>query len=388
MSQGKTDLQNYLRGRLMMTKCKSCVMDSSDPNLDLDSNGVCWQCRNFSAKILPRLNQWSQHETANFFLQIKNSGKGRKYDCLIGLSGGLDSSYLAYQAVARFGLRAKLFHVDAGWNTPQATQNIHKLVSYLGCDFETKVVDWESLRQLQIAFFKSGVAHIDVPQDHAFLASVYAKANSDRINTILNGGNYATEGIRNPLSWLYFGSDTLQLHDISSKFGADISNYPVASALKHRIVYRYIKRIRNLKPLNYMKFTKSEAERELEVAYGYVPYTQKHFESYFTKFFEGYWLPKRFGYDTRKPQFSSLIWSGEMSRDEALERLQTPALTNLEASLLKSYISDKLHISVDDLEKFEGLDKRSFTDYKNMGDIYSLGAKVLSAVGLEKTVKR
>ena len=137
-----------------------------------------------------------------------------------------------------------------------------------------------------------------------------------------------------------------------------------------------------------MKFKKREAEVELETGYGYEPYAQKHFESYFTKFFEGYWLPKRFGYDTRKPQFSSLIWSGDMTREEALVRLETPALTDLEAKLLKSYVADKLHISVTDLDGFEGLEKRSFTDYKNMGDIYSFGAKVLSAFGLEKTVKR
>ena len=285
-------------------------------------------------------------------------------------------------------MRAKLFHVDAGWNTPQATRNIHKLVACIGGDFETKVIDWEALRQLQIAFFKSGVAHIDVPQDHAFIASVYAKANQCGIGTILNGGNFATEGIRNPLSWLYFGSDTRQLHDIASVFGADISQYPIASALKHRVLFPYIKRIRNLKPLNYMKFKKREAEQELIKAYGYEPYSQKHFESYFTKFFEGYWLPKRFGYDTRKPQFSSLIWSGDMTREEAIARLQTPALTNLEANLLKSYVADKLHVSISDLDEFEALEKRSFKDYKNMSDIYNFGAKVLSAVGLEKTVKR
>jgi len=368
--------------------CLKCVMDDSDPNVGIDSSGVCAQCRNYEQKVAPGLNNWSRKDTATFIQNLKSRAKRDKYDCIIGLSGGLDSSYLAYKVVKQFGLRAKLFHVDAAWNTPQATRNIHRLVAHLGCDFETKVVDWESLRQLQIAFFKSGVAHIDVPQDHAFLASVYGKANEEGIGTILNGGNFATEGIRNPLSWLYFGSDTRQLHDIAAKFGADISNYTVASALKHRIFFRYIKRIRNLKPLNYMTFTKREAELELEAAYGFEPYAQKHFESYFTKFFEGYWLPVRFGYDTRKPQFSSLIWSGDMTRPEALERLKTPALNNLEASLLKSYVADKLHISVSDLDRFEGLEKRTFTDYKNMSDIYSFGAKVLSSVGLEKTVKR
>ena len=371
-----------------MVKCANCVMDASDPNLDLDGSGWCWQCRNYQINVAPKLNNWTRSEIEVFFANIKGRNKNAKYDCLIGLSGGLDSSYLAYQAVHVNGLRVKLFHVDAGWNTPQATRNIYRLVSFLGCDFETRVVDWESLRQLQLAFFKSGVPHIDVPQDHAFLASVYAKANEDGIDTILNGGNYATEGIRNPLSWLYFGSDTRQLKDIAFKYNANIDHYPVASALKHRVLYRYIKRIQNIKPLNFMQFSKHEAEIELSLAYGYEPYTQKHFESYFTKFFEGYWLPARFGYDTRKPQFSSLIWSGDMTRQEALNRLSMPALSELESDLLKAYVADKLHISVSDLDRFERLDKRTYSDYKNLGDIYSIGAKLLTTIGLEKTIKR
>ncbi len=368
--------------------CSLCVMDSTDPNLDLDEDGVCWQCRNFKEHVYPQLNSWTEAETANFFQKIRLRGRGKEYDCLIGLSGGLDSSFLAYSAVKVHGLRAKLFHVDAGWNTPQATENIQRLVSFLGCDFETQVIDWESMRTLQIAFFKSGVPHIDVPQDHAFLASVYSKASENSMSVILNGGNFSTEGIRNPLGWLYFGSDTKQLGDIASKHGVDISNYPVASALRHRIYYRYIKRINNLKPLNFMKFKKVEAESILTEAYGYKPYKQKHFESYFTKFFEGYWLPKRFGYDTRKPQFSSLIWSGDMTRNEALRRLKEPALSKLEVDLLSGYVADKLHIDRSDLDSYMGLPKRTYLDYKNMGDIYSVGSKVLSFLGLEKTVKR
>ena len=373
---------------LRLVKCTNCVMDATDPNLDLDGSGWCWQCRNYQVNVAPQLNNWTKNQIEFFFANIKERNKNAKYDCLIGLSGGLDSSYLAYQAVYVNGLRVKLFHVDAGWNTPQATRNIFRLVSFLGCDFETRVVDWESIRQLQLAFFKSGVPHLDVPQDHAFLASVYAKANDDGIDTILNGGNYATEGIRNPLTWLYFGSDTRQLKDIAAKYSANIDHYPVASALKHRVLYRYIKRIQNLKPLNFMRFTKHEAERELALAYGYEPYTQKHFESYFTKFFEGYWLPKRFGYDTRKPQFSSLIWSGDMTRHEALNRLLRPALSELESDLLKAYVADKLHISVNDLDEFEQLDKRTYSDYKNLSDIYSIGSKFLKTIGLEKTIKR
>lgn len=362
-------------------------MDESDPSLNLDSSGVCRQCRNFRVNVAPRLNSWKEIETHNFFQFIKQSRKG-KYDCLIGLSGGLDSSFLAFKAVKTHGIKAKLFHVDAGWNTPQATKNIHRLIDHLGCDFETRVIDWDALRQLQIAFFKSGVPHIDVPQDHAFLAAVYSQASEDGISTILNGGNYATEGIRNPLSWLYFGSDTRQLRDIARVYNADIANYPVANALKHRIIYRYIKGIKNVKPLNYMRFSKIEAEQQLAEAYGYEPYQQKHFESYFTKFFEGYWLPRRFGFDTRKPQFSSLIWSGDMTRSEALNRLKRPALSELEAGLLKSYVVDKLHIDLDMLNSFERLPLRSYRDFKNMGEIYSVGSKILAAIGLEKTVKR
>lgn len=371
-----------------MVICNFCVMDDTDPNLGIDSSGLCSQCRNFKDKVLPTLSAWNESQTQLFFDKIKKKNQKKSYDCLIGLSGGLDSSYLAYNAVKKYGLRAKLFHVDAGWNTPQATQNIFKLVNYLGCDFETKVIDWESMRSLQVAFFKSGVPHIDVPQDHAFLSSVYEHAHNNNINTILNGGNYATEGIRNPLSWLYFGSDTRQLKDIAIKFGGNIRNYPVASALQHRVYYKYISRISNLKPLNFMRFKKSDAETELTNAYGFMVYNQKHFESYFTKFFEGYWLVNRFGYDTRKPQFSSLIWSGDLSRKNALNKLSTPPLSELEVNLLKSYISDKLHISLQTLNYFESLPKRKYNDYKNMGEIYHIGSRILSAIGLEKTIKK
>ena len=365
-------------------------MDSSDPNLDLDSNGVCWQCRNFEKNVSPRLNAWSESDSKLFFDRIKEQNKSKPYDCLIGLSGGLDSSFLAYRAVKKYGLRAKVFHVDAGWNTPQATKNIHRLVEHLdlNLDFETKVVNWEAMRTLQLAFFRSGVAHIDVPQDHAFLASVYNKASNLGINTILNGGNYATEGIRNPLSWLYYGSDTRQLRDISKRFGGRLNNYPQANVIRHRVIYKFFKGIKSVKPLNWLHFQKGEAEKELMDAYGYEPYTQKHFESYFTKFFEGYWLPKRFGYDTRKPQLSSLIWSGEIDRYSALEQLKQTALSELDASLLFSYVSDKLHISEDELRSFLILDKKTHNDYKNMASIYKSGGNFLSWLGLEKTIKR
>ena len=172
----------------------------------------------------PRLNNWEPKDTENFFNTLRRNKNKAKYDCIIGISGGLDSTFLAYQAVKVHGLRVKLFHVDAGWNTPQATANIHRLVSCLGCDFETRVVDWEALRQLQLAFLKSGVPHIDVPQDHAVLSSVYQQAAADGIPTVLNGGNFATEGIRNPLSWLYFGSDSVQLRDIAKRFNANLKD--------------------------------------------------------------------------------------------------------------------------------------------------------------------
>jgi N-acetyl sugar amidotransferase len=320
--------------------------------------------------------------------QIKASGKGKDFDCIIGMSGGIDSSYLTYIAT-EFGLRPLVFHVDAGWNSQEAVNNIEKLVDKLGLDLYTEVIDWEEMRDLQLAYFKSGVPHIDSPQDHAFFATMYKFAEQHDIKYILTGANLSTECIRNPIEWMYYQSDAIQLKDIHAKFGTKpLVNFPTTSILRHKIWLPYVKGIRVVRPLNLVPYDKAAAVKLLVDKFGWQPYPQKHFESRFTRFYEGYWLPKKFGFDTRKVQFSSLIVTGQMTREEALEKLKTPALDDATVRQEFEYVANKLGISTDELQGYMDAPNKTYKDYKSQEAFYLMGAKVMKALGLELGGKR
>lgn len=366
-------------------------MDTSDSKISFDKEGVCDHCNTFHHSILPRWNPEGIHRNALSQLasKIKKEGKRHDFDCLMGMSGGVDSSYLLYLAVEKMGLRPLVFHVDAGWNSQEAVNNIERMVDGLGLDLYTEVIDWEEMKDLQLAFIKSGVSHIDTPQDHAFFATMYKFASKHEIKNILTGGNYSTECIRNPLEWMYFQSDSRQLKNIHKKFGArPLKNFPVTNILWHKVYLPYFKGIKVTRPLDYMKYDKEEATKLLEEKFGYQRYPQKHFESRFTRFYEGYWLPNKFGYDTRKVQFSSLILTGQMTRDEALQELSKPAMTEEQVKQEFEFVSNKLGITVDQLQTYFDQPNKTYRDYKSQQSIYDFGAKVLRAVGLEKGGKR
>jgi hypothetical protein len=279
--------------------------------------------------------------------------------------------------------------VDAGWNSQEAVNNIEKLVDGLGLDLYTEVIDWEEMRDLQLAFFKSGVSHIDTPQDHAFFATMYKFAEQYKIKHILTGANLSTECVRNPLEWMYYQSDSTQLRDIHRRFGTrPLVNYPVTSILWHKIFLPYVKRIKVVRPLNYVPYIKQDAIRLLVEKFGWQPYPQKHFESRFTRFYEGYWLPKKFGYDTRKVQFSSLILTGQMTRKEALEKLVSPPYDEATIAQDFEYVATKLGISVAELQGYMDAPNKSYKDYRSQDWIYTLGAKAMKALGLEVGGKR
>lgn len=366
-------------------------MDTSDSKIVFDDRGVCDHCIGFRTDVLPN---WYPNDQGKAMFRavvekIKQSGKDRLFDCIMGMSGGLDSSYLLHLAVTEFGLRPLVFHVDGGWNTDIAVNNIQMLVEGLKLDLYTEVINWEEMRDFQLAFFKSGVPHLDIPQDHAFVATLYHFANKNNIKYILNGGNFATECVRNPLEWLYYGTDMPQIKDIQQRFGTrPLKSYPLSSVLFHKIYLRYFKGVQVVKPLNYMPYTKEHAAQVLSEKYGWRPYPQKHFESRFTRFFEGYWLPTRFGYDTRRVQYSSLILTGQMPRDEALARLKQPAYDPATIDGEFEYIATKLGITVDELRKYHEMPLKTYKDYKNQQKLFDLGAKVLKAIGVERSVKR
>jgi N-acetyl sugar amidotransferase len=365
-------------------------MDTSDSKISFDAAGVCDHCRTFDTKVLPNwhTDERGEQELRAMVEKIKAAGKGHDFDCIIGMSGGIDSSYLTYIAT-EFGLRPLVFHVDAGWNSQEAVNNIEKMVDKLGLDLYTEVIDWEEMRDLQLAFFKSGVPHIDTPQDHAFFATMYKFAEQHKVKYILTGANYSTECIRNPVEWMYYQSDSIQLRDIHRRFGTrPLHNFPVTSILRHKIWLPYVKGIRVVRPLNNVPYDKAAAVRLLIDKFGWQPYPQKHFESRFTRFYEGYWLPRKFGYDTRRVQFSSLIVTGQMTRDEALEKLKSPALDEATVRQEFEYVANKLRISVAELQSYLDAPNKTYRDYRSQENFYTVGAWVMKSLGLELGGKR
>ena len=374
-----------------MKICSNCVMDESDTNIVFDEKGVCDHCNDFYDHIKPKWHTDSKgkKELDKIISKIKLDGKDRDFDCIIGMSGGADSSYLLHKVVVDFGLRPLVFHVDGGWNSEIAVNNINAMIDKLGLDLYTEVINWEEMKDFQLSYFKAGVANIDVPQDHAFVATLYNFADKHRIKYIMNGGNISTECVRNPLEWLYYGTDMSQINDIRKKFGTiELKTYPFSSVFRHKIYLKYIRQVNVIKPLNFMPYIKSEAMSFLEKEYGWKPYPQKHFESRFTKFYEGYWLPKKFGYDTRKVQYSSLILTEQLKRDDALEALKKPAIPDEEAAHEFEYIAKKLNISTNELQMYFDQENKTYRDYKNQLRIFNAGAKLLKIFGMERSIKR
>lgn len=371
--------------------CSNCVMDTTDSKITFDEKGLCDHCITYSNDIEPVWNYGigREEELKKLVEAIKKEGKGKDFDCLMGMSGGIDSSYLLYKMTHDYGLRPLVFHVDAGWNSQIAVNNIEKLIDGLGLDLYTEVINWEEIRDLQLAFFKSGVPHIDVPQDHAFFATMYKFAAKHKIKYILTGGNYSTECVRNPLEWMYYQSDSIQLKDIHKKHGSiKLKDYPVTNILWHKVYLPYLRGIKLYRPLDYMVYNKKEAMNLLVEKYGYQKYPQKHFESRFTRFYESYWLTERFGFDTRKVQFSSLILTNQMTRDEALKELKKPAYDPEQVEHDKEFVANKLRVPIRELEEYFVMPKRTYKDYKSMESIYNIGAGVMRLMGFERGGKR
>lgn len=371
--------------------CTNCIMDTSDSGIVFDEQGRCDYCNNYYNNIVPNWHpdERGEREIMAQVEQIKRDGRGRDHDCLIGLSGGVDSSYVTYIAKEKFGLRPLLYHVDAGWNSQQAVNNIEKLVDGLDLDLFTEVVDWPEMRDLQLAFFKANVPHLDTPQDHAFFAGLYNFAAKNGVKYILTGANYSTECVREPLEWHYHASDLRQLKDIHRRFGTrPLKKFPLAGIFRFKIWYRFAKGVRVVKPLNSIPFHKEEAMQELVDRFGWQKYAHKHYESRFTRFYESYWLPTKFGYDKRRAHFSSLILTGQLDRDEALRKISIPAYDPATINEDFEYIATKLGISVAELRALHEGPKKTFRDYKNDMTLMNLGAKVLRIAGIQRAIIR
>ncbi|MGB3837201.1 N-acetyl sugar amidotransferase [Castellaniella sp.] len=370
--------------------CARCVMDTSDPEIIFDEGGVCNHCHQFDERAgrewFP--NESGRHQWEDIVKKIKGHGRGQEYDCILGLSGGVDSSYLAIKA-HEWGLRPLVMHVDAGWNSELAVSNIESIVRHCGYDLHTHVVDWEEMRDLHLAYLRAGVANQDVPQDHIFFASLYHFATHNGIRYILSGGNLATEGIF-PSSWHGSAMDAINLKAIHSKYGNDrLSQYRTISFFDYYVWYPFFKKMRTLRPLNYMPYDKGAALIELEDRVGYKPYPRKHGESLFTKLFQNYYLPTKFEMDKRRPHFSSLIASGQMDRDEALRKLEEPLYDPIELETDISYFCKKLRISRSEFEQFIDAPIHRYDDFPNWDSRRALLKRVQSLVArsLGRTIK-
>lgn len=373
--------------------CAHCVMDTTDPNITFDEHGVCDYCNNFKAEILPNWHADGQGaaELSALAERIKAQGKGKDFDCIIGLSGGLDSSYAAYVAKEKMGLRPLLFHVDAGWNTDQAVGNIEKLVDGLGLDLYTEVVNWQAVKRMQVAFLRAGIPDQDLVQDAAFFSGLYKFARKYKIKDIITGSNFSTECCREPEEWGgYLGIDKQLFGDIWAKCGdgKSIDDFPLVDILVYKIWYQKGLGMKVHHPLNLVPYVKKEAEDELERRFGWQRFQHKHHESRFTRFYEDYWLPRKFGFHKRRAHFSSLIMTGQMTREAALDRLSRPEMDQHFLKQEFEYVANKLDLSVTELQEIFDKPNKTYRDYRNKRWMIGLGANIMSKLGLERRMFR
>lgn len=368
--------------------CTKSVMDTSDPWITFDEEGVSSHVRHYEnyAENVMLTGKAAKAKTQEMVSMLKQEGKGKEYDCIMGLSGGVDSSYLAYYATKILGLRPLVVHVDAGWNSELAVNNIQSIIQKLDLDLHTLVIDWEEMRDLQLAFFKSSIANLDVPQDHVFIASLYQEAKRYNIKYILNGGNMSTESIL-PNAWGYDASDSLHVLDIHKKFGAiPLKTYPVFTPFKRFFYYPHLVKMKTLRPLEYINYNKAEVKEFLIKELGWRDYGGKHYESTFTKFFQAHYLPKKFGFDKRKAHLSSLIVSGQMTREDALKELKEPLYDLKELEEDRIFFAKKLGISLDEYYSIMNKAPSDYTDFANVEKYLNTLRKVTRKLSFVKRI--
>jgi N-acetyl sugar amidotransferase len=354
-------------------------MDTTDPDIWFDDKGVSNHVYYFEKEVKPRWfpNEEGEKRLAEIVKRIKAENTRNEYECVIGLSGGADSSYMALK-VHELGLRPLIVHVDGGWNSELAVSNIEKIVNYCGWDLHTCVIDWPEMRDLQVSFFKSGIANQDVPQDHVFFASLYSYAVRNNIKYVLSGGNFATESIF-PKAWHHSAMDAKSLKAIHRKYGKiKLKKYETVSFWKYYFYFPLIRRMKVLRPLNFMPYSRSRAISYLQETIDWRNYGRKHGESVFTKFFQNYYLPSRFGYDKRKPHLSSMILAGEITRDEALHQLEQPLYDDNELSEDMLFVRKKLGFGEEEFKRLMNEPTMTYMDFPSDKRKYEVMKKLQS----------
>lgn len=352
--------------------CTRCVMDTTDPNIVFDAQGVCNHCHSYDQAV----KNWSPQELdsssalKSLFETIKEEGRSKDYDCLIGLSGGVDSSYIALLA-KRFNLKPLCVHLDNGWNSELATDNIHRIVEKCNFDLYTHVIDWEEFRELQKAFFRANVVDLEILSDHAIFGVIIQLARKHKIKHILSGANIATEFVM-PKAWVHRKQDLANIKDINKKFGTiPLKTFPQVSTLKH-VAFMYGLGHKVHKPLNLFRFDKKSAKQELQEQLGWRDYGGKHYESIFTKFYQAHILPKKFNIDKRKAHLSTLILSGQMTRESALDELKKPLYPADELEQDKEFVLKKLGFTTEWFDEYLNEKPRSHLEFATDQSIYNI----------------
>lgn len=351
--------------------CSRCVMDTTALEIEFYDDGRCNFCRNYDEHTVLDLHDddAGAEKLASLITEIKRRGKGRQYDCLIGLSGGVDSSYVAYLVARKYGLRTLAVHLDNGWNSELSVANIEKLVKSLGIDLSTHVLDWNEFRDIQSSFLKSSVSNIEIPTDHAIWAVLIKTASKMKIPYIIAGNNVVTESIM-PESWLYGSKDSKFIRAIQKQFGSvKMRAYPYLSTFDY-INKLLFQGIRWVPILNYIDFNKAAAKQLLIDELGWRDYGGKHYESIFTRFFHAYYLPEKFGYDLRKSYNSALVCSGQITRQEALDDLALPPASAEMIAQDRAYVLKKLGFSEAEFEQILKAPNKTYAAYPNSHNMW------------------
>lgn len=361
---------------LPLQVCTRCVMDTTDTEIVFDESGVCNHCHEYDQKKREIIfDPHRRQQALNEIIQkIKDEGRRKKYDCIVGVSGGIDSSYVAYLA-KQWGVRALLVHLDNGWDSELAVKNIQNIVEYTGFDLYTLVIDWEEFKDLQRAFFNSDVVDLELLSDHAIFATVYKLTRKYGIKYLLSGENFETEAIM-PRSWNWRKSDASNIKAIHKEFGErKLRTFPFMSTVK-KVFYQYGKVAQSIPVLNYVEYNKEKVMKTLESEMGWKYYGGKHYESIFTRFYQGYILPKKFNIDKRKAHLSTLINSNQITREEALTELKNDIYPqNLQREDF-DLVCKKLNFSKEELNEYLKRAPKSHLAYGSDEKVFQVLRKI------------
>ena len=343
--------------------CRRCVMDTSDPEITFDGQGVCKHCHAYDRLLSECVVRGGEgrRQLAAIADRIKEQGRGRRYDCVIGLSGGVDSSYVAY-IVTQLGLRPLAVHLDNGWNSEAAVRNIEHIVKKLHLDLYTHVLDWEEFRRLQVSFLRASTPDSEIPTDHAIVAVLYKTARRHGVRWLIEGANVVTEAMI-PRTWSHGHFDWRYIRHVNAMFGGTtLATYPHLTAYDFEVRFR-MRNLQRIQLLHYVDYRKLDAIETLKKELGWVPYGRKHYESIYTRFYQGYILPTKFGFDKRRPHLSCLVNNGEMTRDQALAELKEPAIPGGQLREDRAFVLKKLGLTDGEFEAIMALPRKTFWDY-------------------------